>query len=42
MIYNTKNPIGLSINIAGTAADAWQSYIRGYEVTSDMACKNAE
>ena len=44
LIYNIniKNPIGLGIDIAGTAADAWQSYIKGYEVTSDMARQNAK
>jgi len=42
LIYNIKNPIGLDINIAGTAADAWQSYIKEYKVISDMAHQNAE
>ena len=40
--YNTKNPIGLDINITSTAVDAWQSYIKEYEVTSDIACQNTK
>ncbi|XP_006457025.1 hypothetical protein AGABI2DRAFT_79218, partial [Agaricus bisporus var. bisporus H97] len=26
LIYNTSDPVGLGINISGTAADAWKSY----------------
>ncbi|EKM75439.1 hypothetical protein AGABI1DRAFT_46435, partial [Agaricus bisporus var. burnettii JB137-S8] len=26
LIYNTSDPVGLGINIHGTAADAWKSY----------------
>ena len=40
--YNTKSPIGLDINITNTAVDAWQSYIKEYEVTSDIACQNTK
>ena len=40
--YNTKNPIGLDINIVSTVVDAWQLYIKEYEVTSDIACQNTK
>jgi len=42
LIYNTKNLVGLGINMDGTAAEAWKSYKEGYEVASDMARQNAE
>ncbi|KAJ3560131.1 hypothetical protein NP233_g11033 [Leucocoprinus birnbaumii] len=42
LMFNTKNPIGLGIDILGTAADAWNSYILRYEAASDMACQTAE
>jgi len=38
LIYNTKNPVGLGINIDSSAANAWKSYKKGYEEVSDMAC----
>jgi len=42
LIYNTKNPVGLEINMEGIATEAWKSYKDGYKVASDMACQNAE
>ncbi|KAJ3552616.1 hypothetical protein NP233_g12841 [Leucocoprinus birnbaumii] len=42
LVFNTKNPIGLGINVSGTAADAWKSYLEGYKTASDMARQNAE
>lgn len=42
LIFNTKNPIGLGITIAGTAAEAWKSYIDSYEVASEIALLNAD
>jgi len=35
-LINTKNPAGLGINIDGTAAEAWTSYINTYEKASNM------
>ncbi|XP_006455704.1 hypothetical protein AGABI2DRAFT_76463, partial [Agaricus bisporus var. bisporus H97] len=26
LVYNTKDPIGLGVNLSGTAANAWKSY----------------
>jgi len=40
--FNTKNPVGLGININGTAAEAWKIYKDSYETTSDMARQNIE
>ncbi|EKM76934.1 hypothetical protein AGABI1DRAFT_93847 [Agaricus bisporus var. burnettii JB137-S8] len=42
LIYNTSDPVGLGINIHGTAADAWKSYMETYEVVSEIAVLNAE
>jgi len=42
LIFNTKNPVGLGINIDGTAAKAWTSYIDTYEKASNMTQLNAE
>lgn len=42
LIFNTKNPIGLGINIGGTAAEAWKLYIEVYEAGSDLAVSNTE
>jgi hypothetical protein len=42
LIYNTTNPIGLGINIHGSAADAWKSYVDTYQVASEMALINAK
>jgi hypothetical protein len=41
LVYNTMDPIGLGINISGTAADAWKSYLHTYEVASEIAIINA-
>jgi len=41
-IFNTKNPVGLGININGTAAKAWTSYIDTYKKASNMTWLNAE
>jgi len=40
--FNTKNPVGLGIDINNTAANAWKTYKDGYEITSDMARQNIE
>lgn len=42
LIYNTTDPVGLGINIHGTAADAWKSYIDTYQIASEVAVLNAE
>lgn len=42
LIYNTNDPVGLGINIHGSAADAWSSYVDTYEVASEIAVLNAE
>jgi hypothetical protein len=42
LTYNTTDPLGLSINIQGTAADAWKSYMDGYQVALEVALANAE
>jgi len=42
IIFNTKNPVGLGININGTAAEAWKTYKDSYETISDMARQNIE
>ncbi len=35
LLYNTKNPIGLGMNLDGTGAEAWKSLEDQYAVTSD-------
>lgn len=42
LIYNTEDPVGLSINIHGTVAEAWKSYIDTYEVASEISLLNTE
>ncbi|KAF9439650.1 hypothetical protein P691DRAFT_648490, partial [Macrolepiota fuliginosa MF-IS2] len=42
LVYNTKNPIGLGINILGTVAEAWTSYTKAYKTSSDIAHQKAE
>ena len=42
LLINTKNPAGLGINIDGTAAEAWTSYINTYKKASNMTQLNAE
>jgi len=42
LTFNTKNPVGLGIDVNGSAADAWRSYKASYEAASDMARQNAE
>jgi len=42
LTFNTKNPVGLGIDINGTAANAWKTYKSGYEAASDIARQNAE
>jgi len=42
LIYNTKNPIGLEINMDSSAMNAWKSYKKEYKEASDMACQHAE
>jgi len=41
LLFNTKDAVGRGINIDGTAAEAWQSYIDIYENASAMARQNA-
>jgi len=41
LLFNTKDAVGRGINIDGTAAEAWQSYIDIYENASAMAQQNA-
>jgi len=41
LLFNTKDAIGRGINIDGTAAEAWQSYIDIYKNASAMARQNA-
>ena len=40
--FNTKNPVGLGININSTTAKAWKTYKDSYEITLDMARQNIE
>jgi hypothetical protein len=42
LIYNTTDPVGLGVNINGTAADAWKSYQETYKVVSEIAIINAD
>lgn len=42
IIYNCKNPIGLGINMDGTAAEAWDALTKAYGVVSDLATMGAE
>jgi len=41
LLFNTKDAIGQGINIDGTAAEAWQSYIDIYKNMSAMVRQNA-
>ncbi|KAG6862453.1 hypothetical protein C0991_011519 [Blastosporella zonata] len=42
LIYNTKNPIGLGVNMAGTAAEAWRALSDEYDCASEIAAVAAE
>jgi len=42
LIYNTTDPLGLGININGTVAEAWKSYLNTYNMLSEVALANAE
>jgi len=42
LIFNTRNPAGLEINIDGIAAEAWTSYINTYKKASNIAWLNAK
>jgi hypothetical protein len=42
LIYNTKDPIGLGININETATDAWKSYIDIYQYALEVTIINAD
>jgi len=42
LIYNTTDPLRLGININGTAAEAWKSYLNTYNMPSEVALANAE
>ncbi|KAG6838398.1 hypothetical protein C0991_011919, partial [Blastosporella zonata] len=42
LIYNTKNPVGLGVNMAGTAAQAWKALSEEYDCTSEIAAVAAE
>ncbi|PPQ82316.1 hypothetical protein CVT24_002271 [Panaeolus cyanescens] len=40
--FNIKNPVGLGVDIDGTAADAWRSLETQYRFVSEIAVVNAE
>jgi len=42
LIYNTTDPLGLGININGTAAEAWKLYLDTYNMPSKVALANME
>ncbi|KAG6860961.1 hypothetical protein C0991_011754, partial [Blastosporella zonata] len=42
IIYNTKNPIGLGVNMTGTAAQAWKALADEYDSASEIAAVTAE
>jgi len=42
LIYNTTDPLRLGININGTAAEAWKSYLDTYNTLFEVALANAE
>ena len=42
LIFNTRNPAGLGININSIATETWTSYINTYEKASNMAQLNVE
>ncbi|KAG6850285.1 hypothetical protein C0991_010533 [Blastosporella zonata] len=42
LIYNTKNPTGLGVNMAGTAAEAWKALSDKYDCASEIAAVAAE
>ncbi|KAG6839076.1 hypothetical protein C0991_006168 [Blastosporella zonata] len=42
LIYNTKNPIGLRVNMTGTAAAAWKALTDQYDCASKIAAVAAE
>jgi len=41
-MLNTRNPAGLGINIDGTAAEAWTSYINTYKKAYNMVQLNTK
>ena len=42
LIYNTTDPLRLRININGTAAEAWKSYLNTYNMPAEVALANTE
>jgi len=42
LIFNITNPVGLGIDISGTTAEVWKTYMSSYETASDMTKQNAE
>ncbi|KAG6862594.1 hypothetical protein C0991_011343 [Blastosporella zonata] len=42
IIYNTKNPIGLRVDMTGTAAKAWEALSNKYDSASEIAAVVAE
>jgi len=42
LLFNTKGPTGLGIDITGTAADTWVSYVATYEVASSIEQLNTK
>jgi len=42
LIYNTTDPLGLGININGTAVKAWKSYLDTYNMLSEVTLANVE
>ncbi|PPR04697.1 hypothetical protein CVT26_015023 [Gymnopilus dilepis] len=42
IMYNCINPVGLGVDLAGTAADAWAALVSLYDISSDVAAVNAQ
>ena len=42
LTHNIKNPVGLGVQIEGTAAKAWKSLTDQYHITSELALVNAQ
>lgn len=42
IVYNTKNPVDLSIKINRSAAEAWAALKDNYSVFSEIAAMNAK
>jgi len=42
LLFNTKGPTGLEIDITGTTADVWASYMATYEAALSIKQLNAK